>query len=59
MITGQYGIRNPLFMYQGTYGMSLPTDEDGKSIKIAENAIVLDIADSPEQCGDRYCSEEQ
>jgi len=59
MINGQYGIRNPLFMYQGTYGLSLPTDEEGKSIKLTEKAIVLDIAETPEQCGDRYCSEEQ
>lgn len=27
---GQYGIRNPLFMYQATGGISLPVNTEGK-----------------------------
>ena len=54
---GQYGQRNPFFMYQGTYGYVLPTDGDKKE-KLVTKSIVLDIRTSPAQCGTIVCAEE-
>ena len=55
---GQYGKRNPFFMYQGTYGYVLPTDGDKKE-KLVTKSIVLDIRTSPAQCGTIVCAEEK
>ena len=54
---GQYGKRNPFFMYQGTYGYVLPTDGDKKE-KLVTKSIVLDIRTSPAQCGTIVCADE-
>ena len=54
---GQYGKRNPFFIYQGTYGYVLPTDGDKKE-KLVTKSIVLDIRTSPAQCGTIVCAEE-
>ena len=54
---GQYGKRNPFFMYQGTYGYVLPTNGDKKE-KLVTKSIVLDIRTSPAQCGTIVCAEE-
>lgn len=55
---GQYGIQNPYFMYQGTCGLSLPTNEEGQAIKLAESAVILDVCETPDQSGTRFCSAE-
>lgn len=54
---GQYGKRNPLFMYQGTYGYTIPT-EDGQKVKLVTKSELLDIKLSPAQCGTAVCAEE-
>ena len=51
---GQYGINNPFFMYQGTTGLSLPTEGD-KPVKLTSTLNLTDIVTSPAECGTVLC----
>ncbi len=50
---GQYGKRNPLFMYQCAAGYSIKATAEGYAAKSKQEDVVFEA--SPDQSGTRRC----